>query len=92
MPPKRKRSKLLTFLFYTNQSYLLTQNNTIMNKNRLFLTACILLLSSHCLHAQCWIMTVDRGNYFSEIKDLSTAKDRILVQVGNYKAFGIKKK
>ena len=57
-----------------------------MNKNRLFLTACILLLSSHCLHAQCWIMTVDRGNYFSEIKDLSTAKDRILVQVGNYKA------
>lgn len=54
-----------------------------MNKNRLFLTACILLLSSHCLHAQCWIMTVDRGNYFSEIKDLSTAKDRILVQVGD---------
>ena len=35
------------------------------------------MLSSHCLHAQCWIMTVDRGNYFSEIKDLNTAKDSI---------------
>ena len=44
---------------------------------------CIWLCYSQSMSAQCFITTVDGKMYFSEMKELSTAKDRIVVKSGD---------